>query len=177
VRDRRDDFDGFVADAATRLLRIAYLLTGNHEDAEDLLQDVLERVYLAWPRIDDPYSYTRTALARRAANRWRLRGRHPETLMDLEMLTLAVGDSPERTRLPDTTAEIDDRRLLMNALMSLPPHQRAVVVLRYFDDLTESQAAAVLGCSVGAVKSQSSRAVSRLRSVLDPSAPGLGGAS
>ena len=74
----RDEFADFVAADATRLLRIAYLLTGERTAAEDLLQDVLERTYVAWPRIDNPFAYARTALARHAANRWRMRARRPQ---------------------------------------------------------------------------------------------------
>lgn len=173
--ERRDGFDGFVAGAAPRLLRLAYLLTGSHQDAEDLLQEVLERLYVAWPRVREPFSYTRSALARQATNRRRTRGRHPETLMDMQMLASAPG---ARTMVvsSDATVVVDDQRVLMAALLGLPPHQRAVILLRYLEDLTEVQTAETLGCSVGAVKSQCSRALSRLRAVIDERPEPSGGA-
>jgi len=155
---RRDDFADFVSADATRLMRIAYLLTGHHQAAEDLLQETLERVYVAWPRVDNPFAYARAALASRAASRWRDRARRREAPLT-EAADVAHGaDGPER---------IAQRDELVRALARLGPRQRAAVVLRYLEDLSEAETAAALGCSVGTVKSQTSRALARLRAVLD----------
>lgn len=156
---RRDDFAGFVSADATRLMRIAYLLTGNQEAAEDLLQETLERVYVAWPRVDNPFAYARAALASRAASRWRDRARRREApLTEAADVAHAFGDDVER---------IAQRDELVRALTRLGPRQRAAVVLRYLEDLSEAETAAALGCSVGTVKSQTSRGLARLRVVLD----------
>jgi RNA polymerase sigma-70 factor (sigma-E family) len=160
----RGDFADFVNADATRLLRIAYLLTGDREAAEDLLQDTLERVYVAWPRVENPFAYARTALVRRSANRWRDRIRRPEAPLD------AAGDVPHDDGA-DGSERIAHRDQLTRALARLGPRQRAAVVLRYLEDLSEVETAAALGCSVGTVKSQTSRALARLRAVIDePSA-------
>jgi len=163
---RRDDFADFVSADATRLLRIAYLLTGHHEAAEDLLQETLERVYVAWPRVDNPFAYARAALASRAANRWRDRARRREAPLT------AVADVAQAG--VDGSERIAQRDELVRALARLGPRQRAAVVLRYLEDLSEADTAAALGCSVGTVKSQTSRALARLRIVLDEP-PGAGG--
>jgi RNA polymerase sigma-70 factor (sigma-E family) len=157
MRRSRDEFAGFVAADATRLLRIAYLLTGDVTAAEDLLQDVLERMYVAWPRVDNPFAYARTALARHAANRWRTRARRPQ-------VSLVDADHPWN---PDEAARTDDRDELMRGLAELPDRQRAAVVLRYLEELSEAETAAVLRCSVGTVKSQTSRGLTKLRTLLE----------
>jgi RNA polymerase sigma-70 factor (sigma-E family) len=157
MRRSRDEFAGFVAADATRLLRIAYLLTGDQTAAEDLLQDVLERMYVAWPRVDNPFAYARTALARHAANRWRTRARRPQ-------VSLVDADHPWN---PDEAARTDDRDELMRGLAELPAGQRAAVVLRYLEELTEAETAAALGCSVGTVKSQTARGLAKLRALLE----------
>jgi RNA polymerase sigma-70 factor (sigma-E family) len=150
---RDDGFDAFVVGASGRLLRAAFLLVGDRAAAEDLLQDVLEKMFVAWPRIDEPTAYARRALAHGATNRWRRRSRKPEVPLDGH----------------DRPATADDpavRRDIVTALASLPKGQRAVIVLRYFEDLTTEQTAAALGCSVGTVKSQTARALPRLRELL-----------
>jgi RNA polymerase sigma-70 factor (sigma-E family) len=158
---RREDFAEFVHADATRLLRVAYLLTGNHDAAEDLLQETLERVYVAWPRIDNPFAYARTTLARRSASRWRARARRPEAPLHL------AAEVPHE----DGTEQVAQRDRLTRALAQLGPRQRAAVVLRYLEDLSEAETAAALGCSVGNVKSQTSRALARLRVVIDAGPP------
>jgi RNA polymerase sigma-70 factor (sigma-E family) len=156
VRTRDETFDEFVVASATRLLRSAFALTGDRAAAEDVVQDVLERLYIAWPRVDDPLAYCRRALINRSTNRWRNRRRHPE---------ISLTDSHDRATT-DVAAQSDDRDALMRAIAILPPRQRAVVVLRYLDDLSETDSARLLGCSVGTVKSQTARALARLREVL-----------
>lgn len=163
-RGRGEDYDRFVVVAAPRLLRTAYLLTGDRAAAEDLLQDVLERLFVAWPRVQDPLPYARRALVHAAANRWRRKGRRRET----ELLP------SHDVQVPDATAAGAERDRVVRALAELPDRQRAVVVLRYFEDLTEAQAAEALGCSTGTVKSHGSRALQRLRHLLDE-VPSTGG--
>lgn len=158
----REDFSEFVAGNATRLLRMAVLLTDDRAAAEDLLQDTLERVYVAWPRVEEPFAYVRTALVRQATNRWRRRARRPEApLMDWDPASSL--DHSQRTV---------ERITLHGALAALPPRQRAVVVLRFLEDLSEAETARHLGCSAGTVKSQSSRALTRLRAVMSATATG-----
>ncbi|WP_205472544.1 SigE family RNA polymerase sigma factor [Nocardioides sp. SYSU D00038] len=157
--EQRAAFEEFVAARRPALLRTAYLMTGSHADAEDVVQVALVRCVPHWGRIADrPEPYVRTVLAREVVSRWRGR-RWRET---------SVEHLPERA-LP---AEDVDRRLALRAALgSLAPRQRAVVVLRYFDDLTERETAASLGISVGTVKSQARDALARLRTLvpdLDP---------
>jgi RNA polymerase sigma-70 factor (sigma-E family) len=132
------------------------LVGGDRGQGEDLLQEVLERVYRRWDRIDGPpEAYARRALAHAAINRWRSRRRRPPELPLLP-------DHPGPVT-GDDAAAVDLRDALVRALLTLPPRQRAVLVLRYFDDLPEDEVARALGCSVGTVKSQASRALTRLR--------------
>lgn len=157
ARDRGADYDAFVLGASPRLLRAAYLLTGDRGAAEDLLQDVLERLYIAWPRVQDPSAYARRSLVHASTNRWRRRSRRRETQLTSEH---DVG-------VPDLADPGAERDRVVRALAHLPAGQRAVVVLRYLEDLSEAQTAEALGCSTGTVKSQTSRALARLRDLLD----------
>jgi RNA polymerase sigma-70 factor (sigma-E family) len=159
MRHDKDDFINFVSHRSSELLRTAYLLCGgNRSAAEDLLQDVLERAYPRWHRIQGPPEpYLRAALANLAANRWRRKSRRVvETPIDDGI------QPPVAAR--DT--EIVDRDQVVRALGTLPPRMRAVLVLRFFDDLSEAQTAAALGCAVGTVKSQTSRGLDALRKVI-----------
>jgi RNA polymerase sigma-70 factor (sigma-E family) len=153
-------FEDFVAALSGRLFTMALLLTGHQRaEAEDLLQDVLERAYRRWGRIirnGDPDAYVRQMMVNGAVDRWR-RARHRRE----EPLVIECADFAARDRAGD----IADRDLLLRMLAELPARQRAVLVLRYFEDLTEAQTAAMLGCSVGAVKSQASRGLARLREI------------
>jgi RNA polymerase sigma-70 factor (sigma-E family) len=142
-------FEGFVIARRGALLRTAYLLTGNPHDAEDLVQSALVKVVPKWARIkDDPEPYVRQVLARESVNRWR--GRRWR-----EVTTDTV---PETTHYDST-----DRIALLEDLRRLSPQQRAVLVLRYLDDLTEADTAAALGISVGTVKSHVRDALTHLR--------------
>jgi RNA polymerase sigma-70 factor (sigma-E family) len=152
------DEEGFRAFAATRrarLLRAAYLLTGDAGLAEDLVQTALFKAAVHWRRIaaaGDPEPYVRRILYTEHVSAWRRR-RPPEVL--------------GRT-LPEAASPVDDterRLVLRTALARLTPKQRAVLVLRYYEDLTEAQAAAVLGCAPGTVKSQTRHALERLRAL------------
>jgi RNA polymerase sigma-70 factor (sigma-E family) len=162
----RVSFEQFVEGSSSRMLTMAMLLTGHSRaDAEDLLQTVLERAYRRWRRIcrsGDPGPYVRRMLVNAAADRWRLLRRRPE----LPLAPDGVQPVVAAPTGPDMTAALADQDLLWRALAYLPPGQRAVLVLRYYEDLTEAQTAAVLGCSVGSVKTQTSRALTKLRGVV-----------
>jgi RNA polymerase sigma-70 factor (sigma-E family) len=151
-------FEDFVAGSSARLFTMARLLTGgNRAEAEDLLQGAYERAYRRWGRITrraDPERYVRQILVNASIDRWRRIRRHPE-------IPLAGSGADPRTA--DTAAAIADRDLLIRGLAALPPRQRAVLVLRYFEDLSEAETATMLGCSVGTVKSQAARGLARLR--------------
>jgi RNA polymerase sigma-70 factor (sigma-E family) len=154
--DRYDDFREFVRARLDRLSRAAYLLSGSHAEAEDLLQATLIKVARHWDRVAatrDPESYVRKVLYHEHVGIWRRR----------RWLEQPVATVPDRRAAPDTT-DITVRRLVLGqALSRLTGRQRAVVVLRYFEDLSEVDTARVLGCSVGTVKSQTSHALKRLR--------------
>jgi RNA polymerase sigma-70 factor (sigma-E family) len=149
------EFDEFVRARSMALLRTAVLLTGGDRGhAEDLLQDVLERMYARWPRIEGPEAYARRALVHASVNRWRARRRRPE----VPFAAPDAGASPG-----DAAATVDLRDALGRELLRLPPRQRAVLVLRYFDGLPDPEIADALGCAVGSVRSHASRGLARLR--------------
>jgi RNA polymerase sigma-70 factor (sigma-E family) len=167
-RADRDSFEQFVEGSSSRLLTLAMLLTGhNRADAEDLLQTVLERAYRRWRRIcraGDPAPYVRRMLVNAAVDRGRLLRRRPEQPLGFEDGAGAPG--PAQRAASDQAAAIADKDLLWRALAELPVGQRAVLVLRYYEDLSEAQTAAILGCSVGSVKAQASRALSKMRGIV-----------
>ena len=158
-------FEEFVYARSGSLLRTALLLTGqNQAEAEDLLQLALERAYRHWPRVcrsGEPERYVRGILANASADRWRRLARRAERPLP------ATGEDPA---LPDHSVAVADRDYLLRALAALPPRQRAVLVLRYFDDLSEAETAHMLGCSLGTVKSQAARGLARLRGPAGPPA-------
>ncbi len=157
--DEREAFEAFVTARYTALLRTARLLTGDWQHGEDLLQTALARTMLRWSRlrsVEAAEPYVRKVLVTTYATWWRRRWRG-ET--PTEFL-------PERAG-PDPYASVDHRDRVDRAIATLPRRQRAVVVLRYWDDLPESEVAALLGCSVGTVRSQASRALAKLRIQLD----------
>lgn len=160
--DTKTDFDEFVAARSTRLLRTAYLLTRDHALAEDLLQTALTKAWFAWSRIEsDPEPYVRKILVNTFASWWRRKwnGEH------------AFAEPPEPAQ-PDSGGgpgeheASDQRQDLWTAMGRLPRRQRAVVVLRFVEDLSEAETARVLGVSTGTVKSQTSKALANLR--IDP---------
>jgi RNA polymerase sigma-70 factor (sigma-E family) len=152
----RRDFDGLSALVAERghaLLATAVLLTGSRAAGEDLLQAALEKLMRSWGRVrEDREGYLRRTMYNLAVDDWRRRRRRPEVFATVE----PAGQ-------PDAADALALRRTLVAALAQLPPRQRAVLVLRYWEQLTEAEAADVLGCSVGTVKSTASRGLSRLR--------------
>src|SRR3984957_17156724 len=153
-------FEEFVAASSGRLFTLARLLTGGHRaEAEDLLQGAFERAYRRWGRISrggEPERYVRQMLVNASVDRWRRLRRHPETELAVSGADLGTADD---------TAAVADRDLLLRGLAALAPRQRAVLVLRYFEDLSEAQTAAMLSCSVGTVKSQAARGLARLREI------------
>ncbi|MDT0389287.1 MULTISPECIES: SigE family RNA polymerase sigma factor [Streptomyces] len=152
-------FSSYVRARQPVLLRTARSLTGNPSDAEDLLQTALAKTYVAWERIEDHRAldgYVRRALLNTRTSQWRKR----------KVDEFACDELPE----PDPVTGTDDpaeqqalRDAMWRAIMRLPARQRAMVVLRYYEDLSEAQTAEVLGVSVGTVKSAVSRALGKLR--------------
>lgn len=147
----RDGFDEWVAAAAPHLHRSAFLLVGDWALAQDLVQHACAALWPRWRRVDAPDAYAQAVMARTAASWWRRRWR---------------GEVPTEV-LPedgaDPWADVDRREAVARALRALPPRQRAVVVLRFFDDFSEAQAAQALGWPVGTVKSTTARALDALR--------------
>ncbi|MDR2986296.1 MAG: SigE family RNA polymerase sigma factor [Nocardiopsaceae bacterium] len=155
---REEEFTQFVVDALPRLLRFAHLLTGSPAGAEDLVQTALARSWHAWllRRIDDPHAFVRRvmvncyATSRRGFVRWES----------------AYASPPDVSISVDESDRVDDRDALRRALLALPPRQRTVIVLRYYEDLSELEIAGLMGTSPGTVKSQASRALRRLNDLL-----------
>lgn len=147
----REAFDTFARARMAALLRFGNVLTGNREEAADLVQEALARTANAWPRLinrEDPEGYVRRVMVNRQTTVWKRRRR--------EVLVPEPADRASQSSEPQ---DLD----LWRALATLPRRQRAVLVLRYYEDLTEAQTAAVLGCSVGTVKSQTFKALAKLR--------------
>ena len=153
--DRDAAFTAFVEQATPSLLRTAWLLTGNHDIAHDLVQSALVRTYVAWPRVrpETALAYTRRILVNERTDRWR---RHGAELM--------VAAPPESATPAGSATE--DRDIVVRLLATLPEQQRKVVVLRYYTDLSEQATADALNISVGSVKSAASRGLATLRAEL-----------
>lgn len=154
------DFRAFVAARSQALLWFAHVLTGDPHMAEDVVQTALAKTALAWPRIrrkDNPEGYVRRAIVTTHLNALR---RKPWREQPREMITDDVNAvSPEH--------ELDERDAMWTALAELPPKQRAVLVLRYYEDLSEADIADVLNCSCGTVKSQASKGLQHLRTIVE----------
>lgn len=152
-----DDFDEFVANCSHRLYRVACLLTaGDYARAEDLVAEALARVYLAWRRVraEDAFGYARRTLVNLHADWWRGLRRRPELVTDRV---------PDLAPVDDHATESARRDSVVRSLRRLTRRERAVVVLRYFLELSEQETAAELGISVGTVKSTNARALAKLR--------------
>jgi RNA polymerase sigma-70 factor (sigma-E family) len=151
--DERQAFDAFVRARLPQLVRFGRALTGSTEAGADLVQDALERTILAWGRLDsrdDPEGYVRRIMVNRNISIWRKFGR--------EYPTEEMFDRGSEDRHFDND--------LWQALRTLPPRQRAVIALRYYEDQSEADIARILGCSVGTVKSQASKALAKLRKIV-----------
>ncbi|MEU9739961.1 SigE family RNA polymerase sigma factor [Micromonospora chersina] len=153
------EFTAFVNERGAALLRVAYALAGNQHAAEDLLQNALAKAYARWPRIrGDAEPYVKRILYHDQVSGWRRRARRPE---------VPLAELPERAVTGGDDSDL--RLLLRDALRALPPRQRAVLTLRYLEDLSVEQTAALLGCRTGTVASQSAKALAKLRQLV----PGL----
>ena len=161
-----EEFARYVRARQHRLLRAAYLVCGDPHLAEDLLQGALSKLATRWHKIrhENPDAYVRRILYRDAVSSWRKTRR--ESLSSLPLIEVPVHD-----RTSETSQRVD----LERALAELTPKQRAVVVLRFFEDRSEIEAAEALGVSVGTVKSQTHAALARLRALLPDFAPHLSG--
>jgi len=151
-------FDEYAGSAWPSLYRYAYLLAGNHADAEDIAQQTLEKAYRSWSRVekaDSPAAYLRQIVTNTYLSQRRPKARRLELLMDAP---------PETGQMPVGGPE--ERMAVWPHVKSLPPRQRAVVVLRYYEDLSEQEIADVLGCSRGNVKSTAHHALKSLRAAL-----------
>jgi RNA polymerase sigma-70 factor (sigma-E family) len=168
---RRDDreFTEFVQARSGALLRTAYLLLGDHALAQDLVQEALTKTYVAWPRIRDRAGvepYARRIVVNTGISWKRRRGWHGEQ---------AHEQVPEpRAGAHAVDAATDDRLFVWRELQSLPPRQRAALVLRFYEDLSVAETAQLMGCAEGTVKSQVSQGVARLRDRLGDRASALG---
>jgi RNA polymerase sigma-70 factor (sigma-E family) len=153
------ELDRFLAERADPLMRTAVLLAGSREAGQDLLQTALERLLRHWRTLEgDPEAYLRRTLYNLAADGYRRQGR-----LRRKLLLLRAQTQPS----VDPTAEVDLRDALVRILLQLPPRQRAVLVLRYWEQLTEAEIAAVLGWPEGTVKSAASRGLRRLRELAE----------
>jgi RNA polymerase sigma-70 factor (sigma-E family) len=167
----RTEFEGFVTDASLPLLRTAFLLVNDLGEAEDLVQEVLLRLARSWPRVgemDHPLAYARRVLVNEAIDQAQRRSRHRQVV--------SLDRFPESGELPDPAAarefaRVDVRGEVGPALAELTARQRAAVVLRYWEGLSEAETAQYLSCSVGTVKSTTARGLARLRALLDPGNP------
>ena len=153
-----EEFEAFVGCSARSLLRTGYLMTGDLEQAEDLVQESLARVAQRWQkvrRMSAPTAYARRILINLANDDRRRAARRP----------VLLEASPEG-RVDDAAAALARSDELMRGLARLSPRQRATLVLRFYEDMTEAEVAEALGCSVGTVKTQTSRALGHLRGLL-----------
>ena len=155
---RPEEFREFARDRAWPLQQAAYLLCGDWHSAQDVVQETLIKAYRHWPRVrraGNPDAYVRGILLNEVRDRWR----RPERAVPVAGFTAEPA-------VPDASDDIARRDRLLQALLELPLQQRATVVLRYLEDMTQVETAKLLGCSEGTVKSQSSRALATLRTFL-----------
>lgn len=157
----RREFESFVADSTGPLLRTAFLMARDLAEAEDLVQETFLRVARHWPRVcvmNHPAAYARRVLVNLVIDGAERRSRRTGEL-DGRLRALEQSDSQAERDL----AAVDVHEELLTALARLPARQRAVIVLRYWEDLPEAEVAAMLGCTAGTVKSTASRGLARLR--------------
>jgi RNA polymerase sigma-70 factor (sigma-E family) len=162
-RSKRE-FDIYVTTAADRLYRTGYLMTGDAGETEDLLQETFVRVAQRWDRVrtmDHPLAYARRVLVNLVLDGTPARARRDQELLDPDGLMDVVDRGSLRL-----LGGIDEQAAFTWALAALPPRPRAVLILRYWDDLSEAEVAEVLGCPLGTVKSSASRGIAELRRIL-----------
>ena len=160
-----DRFTDFVRAHSGRLFRTAFLMTGDYQRAEDLLQTTLVRVYQRWPRIQDmdsPGGYAHKVLVSQAGSWWRKRSSHESPLV--------LRDEADQG---DRMEDLAEHERVWQAVLSLPPRQRAVTVLRYYEDLSEAEIARTLSMAPGTVKSHAHAAARRLAVLLGEPVPSL----
>ena len=159
THDTEQEFRVFVQDIADSLHRTAYLLCGDWYLADDLVQEALAKAYSHWRKVqraDSPSAYVRRILINESRRGWRRNRKH----------AVESGTRPPDPAVADMADSVVNRAELLQALQSLPARQLATVVLRFLEGLSERETAATLGCSEGTVKSQTSRALIKLKSVL-----------
>ena len=162
--EREADFTAYVRARQRSFARFAYLLTGDVHSAEDLVQSALAKVYGRWDHIravESPDAYVRKVIVNEHTSWWRRTWRHRERTDSELIRILDPAAAPAASHDSDLWAHV----------RSLAPQQRAAVVLRYYEDLSEAQTAEILGCSVGTVKSHTSRAINTLRSTMKEVTP------
>jgi RNA polymerase sigma-70 factor (sigma-E family) len=155
------EFQEFMRNRASPLHQSAYLLCGDWHLADDVVQDAFIKAYQHWPRIrgmDDPDAYLRRILLNEVRGRWRRRER---------MIPVSSFPRGREQAAPDTIGAFTQHAEMLQVLLTLPLRQRATIVLRYLEGMSERETADALGCSVGTVKSQSARALATLRKALD----------
>jgi RNA polymerase sigma-70 factor (sigma-E family) len=153
---RRQAFDELVDARSPSLLRTAYLLTGDWSSAEDLLQSAFARTWFRWKRLEDPHAgeaYVRQVMYTTYCKWYRRKWRGE----------ISTGFLPDTHAAPDAYSRIDDQDGLRRAMAELSPKTRTIIVLRFFEDMTEAQVAHVLACSIGTVKSTTHRGLAKLR--------------
>lgn len=167
----RREFEEFVRNSADHLLRTAYVMTSDLAEAEDLVQETLLRVARRWYKVhamDHPAAYARQILVHLVIDH---AGQRTRRASELAGCGNTVGPGLADRRADGALQAVDSHAVLLAALASLPARQRAVIVLRYWQDLPEAEVAALLGCSAGTVKSTASRGLSRLRELLGAAEP------
>ncbi|MFF0339885.1 SigE family RNA polymerase sigma factor [Kribbella sp. NPDC004875] len=160
MAERDREFVEFVEEAGEALRRTAFLVVGDRHRADDVVQDALYKLYLAWPkvrRVGNPFAYARRIVVNAAYDGRRRPWRRE----------VAIADVPDQVDLDDFANGHAERDEVLEALRSLGPRQRACVVLRYYEDLSVEQTAEILGCSEGTVKSQAARGLDTLRRAID----------
>ena len=163
----RDAFAEFVALRSAALQRAAYLMVGDVGLAQDLVQEALTRTYIAWPRLRDPHraeAYARKAITTTVIDWSRRRRWRAERAMPLP-------EAAPDTITPDHAGDVDERTWLWLCLLRLPVRQRAAIVLRYYEDLTERETAETMGCAIGTVKSQVAAGLAKLRPLVKDGLP------
>ena len=160
TRRSRSQFEEFAAAHGAGLVKLAFVVCGDHEQAQDAVQEALIRVYQRWSRLNDPLAYARRTVVNATREDWR-RDRRSDRLHRV------IADLPTGDGSNDPQDRVPQRDALMTALDALPHGQRAVIVLRYGTQLSEAETACILDIPIGTVKSRVNRALARLREVLD----------
>jgi RNA polymerase sigma-70 factor (sigma-E family) len=160
---KRSRYEEFVAVNGDELVKLACAICGDRGRAEDAVQEALTRVYQRWSRLTDPLAYARRTAINATRDDWRRSMRADRAHREVARFPSTITDDPQERLLTNSA--------LMDALDELPHGQRAVVVLRYGSQLSEAETAAVLGITTGTVKSQTARALTRMRAVLTPPKP------